>query len=91
MRMALGAYPHEVLCLILRQGLQIVALGSLLGVLTALAVTRFMTSLLFGVTATDPITFAGVVILLILIALAACYVPARRATRVDPLVALRYE
>jgi putative ABC transport system permease protein len=91
LRMALGAHPQDVLCLVLRQGLEIVSVGLLFGVLMALAMTRFMTSLLFDVTATDPITFAGTVILLTLVALAACYIPARRAMRVDPMVALRYE
>jgi ABC-type antimicrobial peptide transport system permease subunit len=91
LRMALGAHSHDVLRPVLWQGLEIVSLGLVVGVLTALAITRFMTSLLFGVTATDPITFTGVVILLILVALAACYIPARRATRADPIVALRHE
>ncbi len=91
LHMALGAHSHDVLRLVLWQGFEIVSLGLLVVVLTALAITRFMRSLLFGVTATDPITFTGVVILLILVALAACYVPARRATRVDPIVALRHE
>jgi len=91
LRMALGAHPQDVLYLVLWQGLEIVSLGLLFGVLMTLAMTRFMTSLLFGVTVTDPITFAGVVILLTLVALAACYIPARRAMRVDPMVALRYE
>jgi predicted permease len=91
LRIALGAHPSQVLVLILRQGLRLVCAGLLLGVLGALALTRLMTSLLFGTSATDPLTFAGVAILLALVAAAACYIPARRAMGVDPLVALRYE
>jgi putative ABC transport system permease protein len=91
LRMALGASPGDVLRLVLSQGLKLVSVGLLIGVLTALAITRFMSSLLFGVTATDPITFVSVAILLTLVALTACYIPARRAMSVDPMVALRHE
>jgi ABC-type antimicrobial peptide transport system permease subunit len=91
LRMALGAHPRDVLRLVLWQGLKLVSIGLPFGVLTALAMTRFMASLLFGVTATGPVTFASVVILLTLVALAVCYVPARRAMRLDPTIALRCE
>lgn len=90
-RMALGAQPSNVLGLVLRQGAITAGIGVLVGVLGALALTRTMESFLFGVKATDPITFAGVAILLTFIALLASYLPARRATRVDPVIALRYE
>ena len=90
-RLALGAKPAEVLRLILGQGLKLALAGVVVGVIASLAVTRLMSSLLFGVSATDPLTFVGVAVALTLAAVAACYIPARRATRVDPLVALRYE
>jgi putative ABC transport system permease protein len=90
-RMALGAQSADVSRLFIRQGMALVSLGVGLGLLGAFALTRVMSSLLFGVGATDPLTFACVALLLSSIALVACYLPARRAARIDPLVALRHE
>ncbi len=90
-RMALGAEPGSVMRLILQHGLNLAAVGVAIGVAASLGLTRLMSSLLFGVSATDPLTFAGVAVLLIAVSVAACYVPARRAMKVDPMVALRYE
>jgi len=90
-RMALGAEPSVVLKMMLGQGLRTTLGGVLIGIVAALALTRTMASMLFGVSATDPMTLAVVVILLAGVALAACWIPARRATRVDPRVARRYE
>jgi predicted permease len=90
-RVALGAGSSDVLRMILSQGSQITFIGIAIGIAGSLALTRTVESLLFGVTPTDPLTFAGVTLLLVGIALLACYIPARRATRVDPMIALRYE
>ena len=90
-RIALGAQRHDVLRIVFRYGIRLAAIGIGTGLAAAFAVTRLMRSFLYGIHATDPLTFASVVILLLLVALAACYIPARRALRVDPIVALRYE
>jgi len=90
-RMALGAQSSQVLRLTLRQGMRLVVIGGAVGVAASLALTRLMRSLLYEVSAADPLTFAGVALLLLGAALLACYVPARRAARIDPMVALRYE
>jgi predicted permease len=90
-RMSLGAQPRQVLRLVMGQGLKLALCGIVIGAAAAFALTRLMLSLLFGVSPADPLTFTGVAILLVAVALAACYVPARRAMRVDPMTALRYE
>jgi putative ABC transport system permease protein len=90
-RMALGAQRRDVLKLILTQGLKLALLGDGLGLLAAFALTRLMESLLFGVRPTDPLTFSLIAIALLLVALLACYLPARRATKVDLLTSLRHE
>jgi hypothetical protein len=90
-RMALGARQSDVLRLILGEGARMAVLGVVLGIAASLAITRLLSTLLFGISATDPLTFAGVALLLSLVALLASYIPARRAMRVDPDIALRSE
>jgi putative ABC transport system permease protein len=90
-RMALGAQRSDVVSLVVSQGLKLVLLGSAVGLVAALAVTRLVSSLLYGVTPTDPVTFVGVSLLLGFVAVLASWLPARRATKVDPMEALRWE
>ncbi|MGH9676659.1 MAG: FtsX-like permease family protein, partial [Candidatus Acidiferrum sp.] len=90
-RIALGAQQRDVLRLVVGQGILLAIVGAAVGIGAAVGVTRYMASMLYDVHANDPVTIAAVAILLTLVALAACYIPARRATRVDPMVALRYE
>ena len=89
--MTLGAKPREILQLILRQGLILAVAGTVIGLASALAMTRVLSIMLYGISATDGMTFAGISLFLLLVSLLASYIPARRAMRVDPMVALRHE
>jgi len=89
--MALGAQRSDILRLVLGQGVKLTGIGTLIGIAAALGLTRLMSSLLFGIGAYDPVAFAAAALVLLFVAVAACYIPARRALAVDPMVALRYE
>ena len=91
LRMALGAQPRQVLGLVLKQGMLLATIGAAVGIVVALPVARMAGNLLYGVSTTDPLTYVGITLLLMAVALLACYLPARRATRIDPLIALRVE
>jgi putative ABC transport system permease protein len=90
-RMALGAKPVDVLRLVIRQGMGLTIIGLIVGVAAGSVVTRVLSDMLYGVSTRDPLTFVGAPLLLLVVAFLACYIPARRATRIDPLVALHYE
>ena len=90
-RLAHGAQPGDLFKLVVGQGMLLTAIGLAIGVAASFALTRLIQRLLFGVSATDPLTFVMIPLLLAAVALLACYMPARRATRMDPLAALRYE
>jgi putative ABC transport system permease protein len=90
-RIALGAQRREVMRLVISQGMLLLAVDMVIGTLGALAMTRTLASFLYGVRPTDPVTFVAVVVILAGFALLACYIPARRATRIDPMIALHYE
>jgi putative ABC transport system permease protein len=90
-RMALGAQTKDVLALIVKQGMALALVGIFFGLLASLALTRVLSSQLYGISSTDPVTFTGISLLLMLVAIIACYIPALRATRLSPMIAVRYE
>jgi putative ABC transport system permease protein len=90
-RMAIGARPRDVFRMIIGQGMLLAFLGVIFGLASAFALTRLMATMLFDIAPTDPVTFAAIAILLSAVALLACYIPGRRATKVDPMISLRYE
>jgi putative ABC transport system permease protein len=91
LRLALGARPNDVLALVVGQGSRLIALGLLVGVVLAFGLARLLSSFLYGVGASDPVTYVALVFVLAAVALLACYLPARHASRIDPLISLRYE